>query len=82
MTDLRGMAATNLLAARSRQPFGRAGLAAATAAFTAAAGPDGRTAERFDIIHLSGWAPSPDQPKPARRGSGTASLADALRKRG
>ena len=82
VTDLRGMAATNLLVARARQPFGRIGLAAATASFAAAAGPDGRTAEQFAIVHLSGWAPSPDQPKPAPRGSGTASLSDALRKRG
>ena len=82
VADLRGMAATNILAARARRPFARTGYAAAAAAFAAAAGPDGRTAERFDIIHLSGWSPSPDQPRPARRGSGTASLADALRKRG
>lgn len=81
VADLRGMAATNILAARSRRPFGRAGHDAAAAVFAGAAGPDGRTAERFDIIHVSGWSPSPDQPRPARRGSGTASLADALRKR-
>jgi len=37
--------------------------------------------ERFEILHLSGWAPSQDQPRPARRGSATASLADALRKK-
>ena len=27
---------------------------------------DGKTAERFEIVHLSGWAPAPDQPQPAR----------------
>jgi SAM-dependent methyltransferase len=80
--DLRGMAATNLLAARARTPFTRLGYAAAMAAFAADADPDGKTAERFEIIHLSGWAPSPDQPRPARRGSGTASLAAALRPSG
>jgi SAM-dependent methyltransferase len=77
--DLRGMAGTNLLALRSRRPLGRVGLAAAIADFAAAADGDGKTAERFEIIHLSGWAPSPDQPRPAKRGSATASLADALR---
>lgn len=82
IADLRGMAATNILASRARRPFGRIGYAAATAAFAASADADGRTAERFDIIHLSGWSPSPDQPRPARRGSGTASLADTLSKRG
>jgi SAM-dependent methyltransferase len=79
--DLRGMGATNLLAARSRRPVGRFGLAAAAAAFAAAADADGKTAERFEILHLLGWAPSPDQPKPARRGSATVSLAAALKPR-
>lgn len=79
VADLRRMGATNILAARSRRPIGRAGLIAAAADFAAAADPDGKTVEHFDIIHLSGWAPSPDQPQPARRGSATASLAEALK---
>ena len=78
--DLRAMGATNLLAARSRKPIGRFGLAAAAAEFAANADPDGKTAERFEILQLLGWAPSPDQPKPARRGSATVSLADALKR--
>ena len=80
VADLRAMAATNLLVSRSR-PFGRLGFAAAAADFAARADADGRTAERFEILHLSGWAPAPDQPRPARRGSATASLADALRRK-
>ena len=75
--DLRGMAATNLLTAR--RPLGRAALARAADAFHAAADAGGRTPERFDVIYLTGWAPAPGQPQPARRGSGRASLADALR---
>lgn len=77
--DLRAMAATNLIATRSRRPIGRAGLAAAAANFAAAAEPEGKTEERFEILYLSGWAPSPSQPRPARRGSATASLAAILR---
>ena len=77
--DLRAMAATNLLSARSRTPIGRFGVAAAAADFASRADADGKTAERFEILHLLGWAPSPDQPKPARRGSGTVSLAAALK---
>ncbi|HEX5181596.1 MAG TPA: methyltransferase domain-containing protein [Allosphingosinicella sp.] len=77
--DLRAMAATNILSARARRPIGRLGLAAAAAKFAAAADPDGKTSERFEILHLLGWAPSPDQPKPARRGSAVVSLADALK---
>ena len=79
VADLRGMAATNLLTSRARRPFGRTGLAAAAARFAASAEADGKIPERFEILYLSGWAPSPDQPRPARRGSATASLADALR---
>lgn len=59
VADLRGMGATNQLAGQSAPPFGRVGLAAATAEFAARAGPDGRTAERFEIIHVSGWASPP-----------------------
>jgi NADH dehydrogenase [ubiquinone] 1 alpha subcomplex assembly factor 5 len=60
--DLRAMGATNILAQRSRMPIGRAGLAAAVRDFAAAADGDGKTAERFEILHLSGWAPSPAAP--------------------
>jgi len=77
--DLRGMGATSLLA--ERPPLARATLARAAALFDERAGPDGRLGERFDIIFLTGWAPSPTQPQPARRGSGTASLASALKPR-
>jgi NADH dehydrogenase [ubiquinone] 1 alpha subcomplex assembly factor 5 len=76
--DLRMLGWTNILSSRSKRPFTRLGYAAAAAAFGEAADADGKVAERFEILHLSGWAPSPDQPRPARRGSGTFSLADAL----
>lgn len=75
--DLRAMGATNILAARSRRPLGRHGLAAAIADFDTAGD---KTTERFEILHLLGWSPSPDQPKPAPRGSGKVSLADALKR--
>ena len=60
-------------------PLTREEAARIAAAFAAQADPDGRVAETFRIIHFSGWAPHPDQPKPARRGSAAASLADALK---
>jgi NADH dehydrogenase [ubiquinone] 1 alpha subcomplex assembly factor 5 len=44
------------------------------------ADPDGKTRERFNFLQLSGWAPSARQPQPAKRGSGTLSLADVLKK--
>ncbi|HEX8214131.1 MAG TPA: methyltransferase domain-containing protein [Allosphingosinicella sp.] len=81
VADLRGMAATNVLAERSLRPIGRTGLAAAIADFAASADPDGKTCESFEILYLIGWAPSPDQPRPAARGSASQSLAAALRPR-
>ena len=42
------------------------------------ADPDGRLRASFEIIHLSGWAPSENQPKPKKPGSATVRLADAL----
>lgn len=78
LDDLRGMAASNLL--RERRPLRRDTIAAAAAGFAEAADDDGRTTERFEIVYLTGWAPAPDQPKPARRGSGTTSLAETLRR--
>jgi SAM-dependent methyltransferase len=77
--DLRGMGATNLLP--GTPPLTRTTLAKAAHAFAERADPDGRTGERFDIIFLTGWAPSPTQPQPARRGSATASLTEALKRK-
>jgi len=76
--DLRGMAVTNLLVGRT--PLRRDTLAGAADAFAAQADPDGRTTERFEIIFLTGWAPAPSQPQPARRGSATTSLAETLKR--
>ncbi len=39
---------------------------------------DERMNVRLKLAMLTGWAPSPSQPKPAARGSGTISLADVL----
>jgi SAM-dependent methyltransferase len=79
VSDLRAAAATNILTARSRRPILRAGLAAAEAEFARHADVDGKIQEQVEIVHLTAWAPAPDQPKPARRGSGTTSLASVLR---
>ncbi|MFD1612239.1 class I SAM-dependent methyltransferase [Sphingomonas tabacisoli] len=79
LADLRGTASTSLLA-DAAPPLTRTALAAAAERFAADAAADGKTGETIEIVHLLGWAPAPDQPKPARRGSATASLAAALRR--
>jgi hypothetical protein len=53
VADLRAQGLTSVLA-RGGPPLGRAALECARTAF-AAAGDDGRTAERFEIVTLSGW---------------------------
>ena len=77
IADLRAHGWTSTLASPA-PAIGKAGLVAAMQRFADAADADRKTPERFEILYLSGWAPSPDQPKPARRGSGTASLAGLL----
>ncbi len=74
--DLRQAGATNVLA--ERHGVSRSWLASLDDAFAALADASGRTHETVSFITLTGWAPSPDQPKPAARGSGKASLASAL----
>ena len=76
--DLRAAGLSSRLAP-APPPLTREEAARIAAAFAADADPDGRVAESFRLVHFSGWAPHPDQPQPARRGSGTASLADALK---
>lgn len=78
IADLRGMAQTNMLLRRSPVTGGRAWIGALFDRFQRDAGADGRLRESFDIVHLTGWAPAPSQPKPAKRGSATASLLQAL----
>jgi len=44
--------------------------------------PDGRVPATLDLLFLTAWAPAPDQPRPARRGSGRVDLAGGLGKPG
>ncbi|MEO8724365.1 MAG: methyltransferase domain-containing protein [Sphingobium sp.] len=79
MTDLRHMGAGNVLTRQAR-PLTRTVLERAVAHFAQASAPDGKTTERFALLYLSGWKPDPTQPRAAKRGSATVSLADALGK--
>jgi SAM-dependent methyltransferase len=81
MQDLRRMGATNILLERRKVPSRRETmLRMADIYHERFADPDGRIRGTFDLIWLSGWAPHPDQPRPLKPGSATASLADAVRR--
>lgn len=82
MRDLRAMGTTSSLAARSRKPARRELFMRAAEIYSARfSDPDGRVRATFSTIWLSGWAPHASQQQPARRGSATVSLAEALRAR-
>ena len=77
--DLKAMGASNVLAERERRPARRRlFLRAAEIYAERFSDDDGRVRASFEIVSLSGWAPHESQQKPARRGSGTVSLAAVL----
>ena len=76
LSDLREAGMTSVLA--GARPLGREWLRQVAARFEASA-VDGRVHETVSLLMLTGWAPADSQPRPAARGSATASLAAALR---
>ncbi|MDE2363307.1 MAG: methyltransferase domain-containing protein [Hyphomicrobiales bacterium] len=81
-SDLRAMGATNPLFSRAKKPLRRATLMRAAELYAEKfSDPDGRIRATFEFLWLSGWAPHESQQKPAPRGSGQVSLADALKPR-
>lgn len=78
VADLRAMAATNPLAERRRLPR-RVVARAAQLYADRFADADSKLRVTVEIVSASGWAPHADQPKPARRGSATMHLGDALK---
>jgi SAM-dependent methyltransferase len=81
LRDLRAMGATALPLIRPGQPpLSRAIVLRAAALYAERyADPDGRLRATFDFIWISGWTPHESQQKPARRGSGTIRLDEALK---
>lgn len=78
MRDLRAMGETNVLTDRNRLPLRRAVLDETVELYQNQFSTGGRITATFELIVLTGWAPSPDQPKPLRPGSANTRLADAL----
>lgn len=77
LSDLRDMGIGNALSG-PRPYFGKAAYSALLEQWGKAGEQDGKVVENFTFLHFLGWAPSSDQPKAARRGSATVSLADIL----
>lgn len=76
--DIRDAGIGNALAG-SRRFLGRTYLERLDREWRKSADQSGRCEEQFVHLFLSGWSPSENQPKPARRGSGEVSLASILR---
>ncbi len=81
MRDLRAMGEANALMSRNRRPLKPAVLREAEKIYRDGFGADGRLPATFELIVLTGWAPSADQPRPLRPGSANTRLADALNTR-
>ena len=79
MRELKAMALTSALAARSRTPVSRKLLLRAAQIYhDTHAHEDGRVPATFHIVYLTGWAPHESQQKPLEPGSAKQRLADAL----
>jgi len=79
MRDLRAMAETNVMTAQERGFMRRDMLARAVEIYAKSYGlPDGRIKATFELVFLTGWAPSDTQQKPLQPGSAKTRLADAL----
>ena len=79
MQELRHMGEANSLFDRLRTPTSRHLFEKAQTIYKTHFGTDGdRILASFEIITLTGWAPSADQPQPLRPGSATHRLADVL----
>jgi SAM-dependent methyltransferase len=79
LAELRGMGETASFADRSAPPLTRAILLRAMEIYVQRfSDPDGRVCATFEFVTLSGWSPSPDQPRAKRPGSATVRLADVL----
>ncbi|WP_108385742.1 methyltransferase domain-containing protein [Yoonia sediminilitoris] len=79
MHDLRKMGENNALVGRIRHATRRNVLTEAACIYAENfRNADNRVDATFEMITLTGWAPSDDQPQPLRPGSATTRLAEAL----
>jgi SAM-dependent methyltransferase len=77
--DLRHMGEANVLLRRSKTPRTRSYWHQLAQAYHARfADAEGRIPATFEMLTLTAWKPHESQPKPAKRGSGTIALGEAL----
>jgi len=79
ISDLRGAGLTLNTKIRDRRILPRAFWPTVAALYQERHGnAEGRITASFDILHATGWAPGPGQPRPLRPGSAKHRLADVL----
>lgn len=79
MHDLRGMGETNALIGRQKTAARRDVFLRAAEIYAEKYGTaDGRITATFQLLTLTAWAPSPEQPRALRPGSASKRLSDAL----
>lgn len=79
MHDLRAMGETNALAARSKRHLSLDFISTLTSYYMEKFGDaDDRITATYELIFLTGWAPSDSQQKPLKPGSAQSRLSDAL----
>ena len=79
MLDLRAMGEANATQGRARHFARRETLRALEDCYREAFGlADGRVPATFQVLYLTGWRPHESQQQPARRGTGTVRLTEAL----
>jgi len=80
MADLRGMGETAAMTSAPRHFTRRDVMLRAAEIYRERyEGADGRIPATFQVVWLAGWAPDPSQQRPARPGSATVRLEDALK---
>jgi len=77
ISDIRDVGGSNIMSG-IRPAIGRNIYNRMISGFDARTSADGKFSEVVTILYLCAWAPHPDQPKPARRGSGQVSLKTTL----
>ena len=77
-TDLRGMGETNALATRSMSSPSREIFRETESIYRQNFSDDGYLVATFEMVFLTGWAPSANQQRPLRPGTADIRLAEAL----